>query len=698
MPESAPEGKREKPKVAEALDTLNKKLNGWVNASGAHASRWAGYYADGDDYLFNNQLAGKKRDKGWDRIQVNEIFPAVMQELSILTMRRTAIQPEPWEDSDEEGADLWRGALQWQYDKNMKVPELLQRAVTDGKRTGHWVVKVWYEPEAEWDAEAQKWKGRIRRKLIRHEDFGVDPTWETNDINDAQYLFTLRQVSIEWAVNRWPEYEADFRKAAQDEAAERDYYSYMGGGEAAPTAEDSVTLDGDEVAGERGGGVKGASEGRLARLLAGRDAPAETVHDGESVKSMVTLLEIWFNDNERETIRDKEDVPPAELEAEGKIKKVSEGWQDTTTGKLISKDDWPQRDLPERRQPLYPFGRHVLRVGRDTIISDQAWHLKRWPFAYGVNIRLPHTWHGLNAVEMPKGAQDYRNIAAMQMANYVKQFSMPRCGVEMGALQESSDNRGVASKIRSAAGSIIKFARNGLNRFKIFDPPTMGPALGEFYESMGQSIKDLTGLQDVGHGRPTGGGGATLGEVIRMESATRLRTALQGTIIDSFIIDMMELTFITCKYHWNVGDMVRIVGEKKRPQVLALTGLMPDPNAEPGRPPQRVAVTDGMMDARFDLKLDVTTTMPYDKERKKLEGDKILLQVGPGFLRQWLELYEVPNVDDLVNAHDAWLAVQAVMAAEGEAAAAVEGGGSPASTPPAGDQPKEQPAPTPVAG
>lgn len=680
---SAPESKSLPQKKQQTLDLLNKQLNEYVQAAQAHAAKWIDYYHDGDNYLFNNQLHGKRRKKGWDRIQVNEIFPAVMQELSILTMRTTQIQTLPWENSDEEGANLWNGALQWQYEKNLEVPELLQRAVLDGKRTGHWVVKVWWEDEAEWDAPNLRWKGKVKRKLIRHQDFGVDPAWSTNDIGDAEYVFTLRRVPVEWAVNRWPEYEDNIRKAAREESADA---TPWGPGETQePYQSEDVELDGDAIGGEHDTGPAPGGEGRLAALIQGRPRSASLIRKDTSESAMVTLLEIWLNDYTRETVTDEEDIPAEELEADGRIRKDIDGWRDTEGGDLIHADDWPKRDLPSREQPLYPNGRHVIRVGRDTVLVDRAWHLPRWPFAYAVNTRLPHTWHGLNGIEMARGAQDYRNIAAMHMANHTKQFGDPVIAVEQNALQESSDNRGVAGLLRSGAGAIWKLNRGGLSRIKRFDPSSMSAGVLDFFDRMGQAVRDALGMQEIGMGRQAGDGAITATEAIRLESATRLRTALQATIIDSFLTDLMELVCVTCQYHWSVGDMVRVVGERRQEEVEAIAGLTA---SEPNVMPRQMEVSGALLEARFDLKLEVTTTMPYDKERKKLEADKVLLEVGPAYLRRWLEIYDVQDVDTLVRGHDAWQAVQAVMAAESGVGADAQG------TPTTGSEPE----PTKVAG
>lgn len=664
-------GKRDNKAIA--LEELNRKIDSMVEASKAADAPWSSIYQDGRDYIYNNQLVWVKNRGGWDRIQANLIWPSITQELALLAQRRPKLITGPWEEGDTEGAKLWKGALQWQYEKGLKLPRLLHRGILDGKSHGHWVVKVYWEERAEWSEEEKQWVGAPRLTLMPPEFVGLSPGVTT--IEEAQergHAYCLRRVSVEYAKQRWPEYADEIDTAAQQESQEEDHWEGAGGqmtGQSSKSVMDGAAA----TDGEAGEGVQQrATEGRLAGLLSKR--PQKTFVHGEEGTSRpvdVTLLEMFFHDAEEEDVA--EDVPIAfdDLLAAGRIRlqdtddpTLQPMYVDSESGEPITEQNRPT--LEEKyTPPKFPNGRRVLRIGKTVMNqddADQVWDYHRWPLFIGHNNLLPHTWHGLNAVEMARGMQDARNIGAMHMLNYVKHMGDPVVFVEEGAVQNKPQNRGIANVLQACAGAIWKLARGGINRIKRDPPPPMSPGTMQIWSTFTAEERDILGMQEVGLGRKAGGQ-QTAHEVMRLETNTRLRTALQSIFLDEFTVDVMSFVHELCKVNMAPGQMLRIIGEQNADRVAVLQQ------------------TD--IDARFDLSLEVTTTLPFDTERTKQDAAALFGIIGMPYLRRLLEAYDVHDIDELLQATQAWQMLQQQLALAEEAEG--QGGGSP--TPAAAQQP-----------
>lgn len=646
----------------DAQTALNKRVNSMLIQGIRNHRRWQGIYRDGLRYVFNDQLHDKQVKEGWEGIQINYLFPAMMQEQALLAQRRHNIIAKPWEPDDEEGAKVWNKALQWTF-KSYKLKRLLANAIIDGKTHGHMIVKVNWENEAQYNAETEEYDGDLKYTLIRPEYFGCDP--DAENIKDALFVYTFRMEHTESLISRFPQHrEAIMTAAQQATALMLPWEQYGRTGQVPDTSHEFIDLDTEAVRGEPGELPKGGKRARLADnirpkrrglLLAGTE--------GAKYAASLPILEMWFKDYTTIKRRRKSRIAIETLMEEGRV--VQRRAEPTSrlqnylaeSDQLLTNANWPATAL-DTIIPKYPNGRHVIRVGDNTVLWDKPWRYEKWPFAIGVNMLLPHTWHGLNATEMAVGLQDFMNESASHLLNYVKFFGDPTWIVEQGAVAGVAAGEDISAKMRAAAGAVLVVESGAIDKVKRETPPSLSRGVLQIIELFAREIKTQTGVQDVTLGRKAQGQ-TTATEVLTMETYTKLRTSLQSMLLDDFIIEIMELTHMLCREHWEPEDLLRVVGR---------SGM------------RNVTVDPRTMDAKFDLELEVTTQLPFDRDRKKNEMTELFGLLAPyGFelalLPRLLEAFEIEDVEEIMQQSPIAQEFMQMLQERQEAAEAAEGEG-----------------------
>jgi len=597
----------------ETNDALHRRLDEMVRAAFDATRDWARIWQDGLDYVFNNQLTGQRRRHGWDRIQANYIYPAVTQTMATIAQRRPRIVAQPVESSDAPSAALWGRILQWQFEKALRMRAQLMAAALDGAVFGHYVAKTLWEPKARWDAAAKRWIGQPRVSIVHPQYFAADP--EAECIEDATFVVCRRRVATAYATARWPAYAEAISNAA---AAETSDGFLSGGSHINHRMEGQLDAD------------RAGLEGRLVDLINRRFRPSGAA-TGAADGRYVTIEEIYFRDlTERQAVETR-DVPYQEMADAGLIVENERGyWVDAQTGQPFAERQ--HKIVREYDEPIYPFGRYVLRIGAGgerVILNDaedaQVWPYVNWPYTVGVNALLPHVWQGLNQVEMARGHQDWLNITMSHMANYVRQFADPIVKVEQGALQGSEDNANIASKIAARAGAIWKMARGKLDRAERVPPPPMSEALIQFYQLMGDGVKDQLGVQDVALGKQTVGP-TTATEVWQLALNSRQATTLKSILLDAFTRKVMAGVLELDQANMSTDEQIRITG---------------------GEGP--ATVTEQMLSGYYDVTLDVAMAMPFDAQRKQAEAQTLFDAIGVHYLPELLDAFEVPNKEEILQ-------------------------------------------------
>ena len=105
-----------------------------------------------------------------------------------------------------------------------------------------------------------------------------------------------------------------------------------------------------------------------------------------------------------------------------------------------------------------------------------------------------------------------------------------------------------------------------------------------------------------------------------------------------FLKRLLKRVHMFRRHHWQDGDLMRLLGE---------TG------------PTTLAYDEALMkDAKFDLKIEATTTLPYDRERRINEADTLFGAVPTQTtLRKSLEARDM-DADDIELIVAEWLGMQ----------------------------------------
>ncbi len=603
-------------------DELNKRLDRMVSRAKSRRKDFTQLWQDGLNYIWDNQLAGKTRRKGWERISINYIWPATIQEVALLSQQKAKIiaLPGAGDEQDHASAQVWQGGLQWQWDKELKMTLKRIAATLDAKVFGYSVQKVWWEAKDKWDGRALDWVGKTRSEVLHPMFCGADPEAESPD--DWEYCFTERDVRLGWAKQRWPEKSKKLEEAASQQS------------EITPEGsdDDDSLLHDDVDTGEKG-------EGRISSLIMSAKklrytGEVEGVDRNEHPDDrVIKLQEVYFRDYETRHHNVMEKIPQEELYAQG-IMKADENnaLYNPESGEQWNDQNWPTRTKREYDEPLYPTGRMVLRVHHTILndeLADQRWNYKRWPLVITPNYILPHIWQGMGAVPMCKGLQDWMNVASSHLTNYLKFFGDPHLAVEEGAL--AIDQGLKKPRLHGYAGAIWKFTRNSINRFKVIDPPPLPKGVLEFFNLMGQEIRNQTGMQETIQG--IGGKNMTATEATRLNANSRLRVSLQSAIQHESLLGIAQRLAECNQKNWPVDKWVRIVGDNKQAEAAQIT--------------QKVKDVD------FDIDLEIGTVMPFDKERRKEDHEKAAGYVGnPAsfpMLPELLEVLEIPNASEIFS-------------------------------------------------
>lgn len=596
----------------------------------AVTNKWRGLWSENLEYFFGTQLKGRKRHKDWEWVVVNYIWPSCFQEIAKISRYNPQFTADPWEASDSDAAEVWQGILQWLWDrglsrKGMRIEQL--HAILCGKLHGYRVFKLYWEDRVRWDAQARKWVGDVRGRLWNPSLF-----WATGDqdINDGN-CGTVRYVELEYALARWPDYSDKLK-----EEADRFHDELMSGDETIRGGKSAITAYPDPHYGGIDAGPEGTELNRILELVQNRDDRRDPADDTKWVR----ISDQYFQDYEENREKRVELISKDELLNAGVLREEAGRFFNAETNELLGVDEWPTRDIDMGKVPKYPNGRNVLRAG-DVILNedeeDQVWPYQQWPFVVAPHYLLPLMWQGSDAIQTTKTAQDMINVSVSHLVNYMKMYGDPKLAIETGAAEQTNPRSKKHFKIGSGAGSIIRLARGGLKRFKILDPPQMSPVIHSLYMLWSQEFKNLLGLQDIAMGKKSPGDlTATESSMLAMSANDRIH--LQTVVEQQWIKQVGELAAEICQHHYTPDRFVRVVGEQGVPGI--------------------VEITQKLKEVRFDIQVQVGSTMPFDEEKRiaryKEAFGMVQQPVANPMLPEMLRALEIPNWRKILERYDAW--------------------------------------------
>jgi hypothetical protein len=644
------------------LKDLNARIDEMIRAGKADNDAWAPIVTDAYDYVFGNQLKNVLYREGWERIQINYLWPAMAQQVAIMAQRRGQIVAQPQEEGDQAAAAFWQPLLRWQYESDLKMSAVAMAASIDAWLHGFYVGKVFWEPRAEWLDDEKRWRGTPRLTLMRPDYFGADPDAEKAEIGEAGYVYGHRRMLVTDAVARWPHAKEKIEAAArEDDAGEDPFVANF-----VRQADSRTTQTGEKVR-------ETAWESRLAAIVRRVRGTAEAgagirglgfgADDKTGAAAYVTVTEIFFHDGAMKAGKIEQPVPVETLEAQGLVQRTSAGVPIVSqagafgleAGAPLEGKAWPTEVVREwDDEPEWPHGRMVLRVGEDTILNPdpakQRWAAPQWPYAVGVQFPLPHHWRGLNGPEMALTLQNAVNQDAMHISMYVKYFADPIIKVEPGTVQGDPGNVKIKDKLAARAGAIWKLMTGGSGKVLRETPPPMSQGLLEAYTIHARELQDQTGSQDVSRGRQSGGQ-PTAREIMMLERASKVRTSMAAGLQDDWIVEVMKRTAWLDQRHMTPGDLVRILGEAGKRLMAAVPAES----------------------SKFDVSLQVTTALPYDQERTRLAVAEIYEALGPdgyAILPELLAAFEIENAQGVLGRIGSWRQFQEFMKARAAQAAA----------------------------
>ncbi len=629
---------------------LFDRLDAMVNQAVADNEKWEKLAVDAGDYINNNQWVRRKVKEGWNRTQVNVIYPKLEQSKALLMQRVPTIICEPWRDNDPASAAVWQDRLQWLFDKALNVPALRPALFDVAAQDGQAVVYVYRDEQADWLAGEQRWHAATRLSVLRRQDFGLDPLAKEG-LKDAQYCFRLRTLSLAEAIALWPDREdelrasVDSRQKGEGRGTANVRRMYQGELRSAPV-DDSASVWG-ESEWVSTGRVNSDAQGLLADILSGRITTAdESLTDDRSDDRVetVTYLEIWFKDHATQKTSEKVKIPVEDLQAEGRVVRRADerGLEQNylaDTGELLGDHNHPSEEV-KGEAPLYPYGRHVIRVGRLVKILDEAWTLPRWPFVIYRFGTLVGTWRGRNGVEMMRELQDAVNTSYAHLVNWIKNFCDSAWKVVPEALHGGTiDN--IDQKLGSAAGQVLAVTSlANMQAVEKMAPPPAPAGLFEAIQMLSKPTDDIGGMQQVALGATTPGQ-HTLGEITMLQTNSHLRTALQAQLEDECYVSLMELVYV---FEHRYADEAELMRTTSKEHAAAFQPQAPQMGPD-GQPVQVTPPSPFDSDVRFDLSLKVGTAMPYDKQRRQLEAQDLLKLLGPTptIVKHLLSTYDLPD-------------------------------------------------------
>ncbi len=613
---------------------LNKKLDEMITAGMRTTRAWNDMWNLSLRYFFGDQLRSKRRHTNWDWVVVNYIWPTAMQEIAKLSKNFPRIIANPREASDIEAAEVWQAKLQWDWEQGlngcgMKLEHAA--AILDGKLFGYRVSKLFWENNVRWNEEKQEWEGDVKYKLWHPALF-----WASDDekINDGD-CGTVRYVSLDWAIRRWPKFETELREESQKFTGEFSGVEPTRGSQSSGT---TAAL----AAGVFPGGSEAEMQDHRSNLLSGLIlASDKTLGDKRGIpkdEEVVRVEETYFRDLASEEVKEEEDIPQEELLASGTVFK-NDGVFEDIDSKPILLDDWPKRTIRTYDKPKYPTGRFVVRVGK-TILNpkeeDQVYPYSQWPFVVVPHYLLPHMWRGVNAVELYRSHQDMINTSVSHLLNNMKLFGDPKIAVENDAIAINPRTKKHFS-IGAGAGAIIRLARGGLARFKILDPPSTSAGATLLYQLFVQEFRNISGMQNIAAGRKESGR-VTATQAQHLAISSHDRIALQASYEDEWIRRLMALDAEISQRHYDIDRYIRIVGED------GIAGA--------------TQITENLKNIKFDVSLEPAMSLPYDKEKRQaayLQAYELLRDPTPNpLLPDVLRQLEIPNWKKIIDLHTGW--------------------------------------------
>lgn len=635
---------------------LNSMLDGIRDAGMAVTNAWRDLWRTSVKYAWGQQLQQKKLKEEWEYIVVNRIYPLMFQTIAKLAGNDPKIITHAWDDEDEgttQYADQWAMHLDylWKSPYELDMRPKLIKGLLDAAVFGYMVAETFWEvkPKNGWDDSNKKWIGKPGARFVHPASFWCDPS--TDSLDTAENCGIKRRVKMEWAQNKWPQYKKEIEAQAFNQESDE----YAAGGNIIVRDQRDNNLSVSENKKRRSFsympdlilGTGGGIEDRLSSDLTPSD------------QKYVNIEKIFWLDYSERNIKIKDNIPKERLVAEGVIV------EEETTGLILDSQtldtlkDWPTETTAEYKEPLYPNGRFVLRVG-NTILNlkkeDQVYKGSKWPFIIMPYHILPHMWQGGNATEMSRNNNDVLNMTISSMVNQARRTADPTTLIESEALVRGRDGKTRRQKDSiTGIGRIILMARGKLDKIRRFEYPDMDPAVGNLAAVIKKDIDDQMFMPDVARGVSTQGQ-QTKAEIVRLNANSLDYTGLQAIFLDKFIDDMMTNVAEIAQQNYDIGRLMNLFDDgQKRTQ----------------------KIDQALLDVRFDVNIEAGSTLPFDeaaKQQKYLAVYQLLENPVPNpMIEDVMRIMDISKRKEILARYEGLTLFRQFMAMGQQLAAALQG-------------------------
>lgn len=598
-------------------DDLVKYLDELETTGMEVTKQWHSMWREAIEYVWNEQLGHiTDRNPDWDYIQINHIYPLMMQGIAKLSKNNPRILGRPWNDDDAEWSEIWQGLVQYTWEQVLDMRLDCIKVLLDSGTFGYGVGKICWENKVNWDDNQQKWTGDVKHTIVHPANFWADPT--ATRLKDARNLGTVRQVTLEWAINQWPEFEEELKEEAKKIT---DKEAQFGGVLFNRT---KTQIYENQTAKTLGGKLKS-----IASMIFG--SKKDSV---DSQQDYVYISEIYFKDEYTEHIKIEENIPSKILIERGDaIPEEGTGILKTPDGKEL--DEWPKQTVREYDKPLFPRGRYVLKVGSTILnpeIEDQQYSYSRWPFTVIPYHIIPHMWQGANAVEFAKGSQDMLNSTVSHLVQHVKLHSNPMTIVESGTLKKNK--KGKVRQLKNKAGEIILVEKARKDGIRQLPPQQIGTETFTLIQLLKKDIETQSFMNEVAQGAtPSKDMSAT--QAARLDTNSHDMTGLRSVMLDKWIEGTAINIAEVIQKNYEPDRKLRIIGDNDMTR--------------------NILFNDDLRRVEWSLEIEPGSTLPFDEEVRKnnyMAAYKLLAEpVANPMLEDMLRVLNIARRDKILSKH-----------------------------------------------
>lgn len=554
--------------------------------------KWFGVWRQAIEYMWGQQLQGIKRNPDWDYVTINHIYPLVMQGIAKLSKNQPKMICRAWKAENAEWAEKWQGLIQYSWEQILGMKMQTVHAMLDAAMYGYAVGKPLWKPKVYWDDQIKGWVGEIGHRLVHPAGFWCDPNAE--NLQESEGTGTVRKVTVEWAIQQWPQFEKQIRESVGKEDS---YAGYDTIGTGYSIGSDVVY----ENQRDYGTGFRGKIANFVNLIFGQHEDRAPTGTDKHEVEQeYVWVRETYFRDYSEDHVKIEDMADTDSLVEKGEVyidpadPNRLVRW--SGTGEAVSQEDWPKVVRADYRKPKFPRGRMVIRVN-DVIVNpdpdEQVYRYSRWPFVILPHHILPHMWQGSNAVDMSRGSQDILNLTVSYILQHVKMAANPQKIVEANTL--AKDKHGKTRIIRDKAGEMIVVEQGKSDKIRNLQGNNLDPSVWSLAQYLQQDLETQQFMHAVAQGRASKNMSAT--EAARLDTNANDLIAMRSFLLERWAEGDANLIAEILQENYEEGRRIRVVD---------WTG-----QAQPAE------MTQEMRTVEWDLEVEPGTTLPFDEERQK---------------------------------------------------------------------------------